>query len=55
MVCGLGGMFHWKDVCLGADFLRRVFDDGMDVDTRYVDGRVGGADWTLRVYVGYEF
>lgn len=55
MVCGLGGMFHWRGVCLGADFLRRVFDDGMDVDTRYVDGRVGGADWTLRVYVGYEF
>ena len=21
MICGLGGMFHWKDICLGADFL----------------------------------
>ena len=55
MICGLGGMFHWSNVCLGADFLRKVFDDDMDVSTRYVDGRVGNANWILRVYVGYEF
>lgn len=55
MITGLGGMFHWKDVCLGADFLRKVFDDDMDVNTRYVRGEIGNANWMLRVYVGYEF
>lgn len=55
MICGLGGMFHWKDICLGADFLRKVFDDDMDVSTRYADGSIGNADWILRVYIGYEF
>ena len=55
MVCGLGGMFHWSDICIGADFLRKVFDDDMDVNTRYVSGSVDNAAWILRVYVGYEF
>ena len=55
MVCGLGGMFHWKGICLGADFLRKVFADDMDVDTRCVKGGVESAAWTLRAYVGYEF
>lgn len=55
MVCGLGGMFHWNDICLGADFLRKVFDDDMDVNTRYVRGSVDNAVWIFRVYVGYEF
>ena len=55
MVCGLGGMFHWKGICLGADFLRKVFDDDMDVNTRYVNGSIGNANWMVRVYVGYEF
>ena len=35
--------------------LRKVFDDDMDVDTRYMSGSVGNAEWMLRVYVGYEF
>lgn len=55
MICGLGGMFHWEDVCLGVDFLRKVFDDSLDVNTRYVDGSISNADWILRIYVGYEF
>ena len=55
MICGLGGMSHWKGICLGVDFLRKVFDDDMDVNTRYAQGSIGNADWTLRVYVGYEF
>lgn len=55
MICGLGGMFHWNNVCLGADFLRKIFDDDMNVSTRYVDGNIGNANWILRVYVGYEF
>ena len=55
MVCGLGGMFRWERFCLGADFLRKVFDHDMDVDTKYVRGSVGNANWTLRAYVGYEF
>ncbi len=55
MVCGLGGMFRWGRVCVGADFLRKVFDHDMDVDTKYVSGSVGNADWMLRAYVGYEF
>lgn len=55
LVCGLGGMFHWNDICLGADFLRKVFDDDMDVNTRYVSGSVDNASWIFRVYVGYEF
>ena len=55
MVCGLGGMFHWRNICLGADVMRKVFDDDMTVDTRYVNGRVGNADWILRLYLGYEF
>jgi len=55
MICGLGGMFHWKGVCLGADFLRKVFDDEMDVNTRYVNGSIENSEWMLRVYVGYEF
>ena len=55
MICGLGGMFHYEDVCIGVDFLRKVFDDNMDVDTRYVHGSVDNANWMLRVYVGYEF
>lgn len=55
MVCGLGGMFRWKNVCLGADFLRKVFDDELDVDTKYVNGSIRNANWQLRVYVGYEF
>ncbi len=55
MICGLGGMFHWKDICLGADFLRKVFDDDMDVNTRCVNGSISNAEWIFRVYVGYEF
>lgn len=55
MITGLGGMFRWDDVCLGVDFLRKVFDDGMDVDTRYVKGSIDNAKWMLRVYIGYEF
>ena len=55
MITGLGGMFHWDNVCLGADFLRKVFDNDMDVNTKYVDGSIGNANWMLRVYVGYEF
>ena len=55
MICGLGGMFHWNGICLGAEFLRKVFDDDMDVDTRYVNGSIGNASWMLRAYVGYEF
>ena len=55
MITGLGGMFRWNDVCLGADFLRKVFDDGMDVDTHYVHGSVDNAKWVLRLYIGYEF
>ena len=55
MICGLGGMLHWEGVCLGVDFLRKVFDDEMDVKTRYVNGSIGNASWILRAYVGYEF
>lgn len=55
MICGLGAMFRWKDVCFGADFLRKVFDDDMDVNTRYVNGRIGSPGWMLRIYLGYEF
>ena len=55
MICGLGGMFHWNDVCLGADFLRKVWDDEMDVNTQYVNGTIANASWMLRIYVGYEF
>lgn len=55
MVCGLGGMLHWKNICLGADFLRKVLDDDVDVNTRYVNGSIANANWTCRVYVGYEF
>ena len=55
MVYGLGGMFHWEGVCLGADFLGKAFDDDLDVDTRYVNGAIGNAKWGFRVYVGYEF
>ena len=55
MVCGLGGMFRWERFCLGADFLRKVFDHDMDVDTKYVRGSVGNANWMMRVYVGYDF
>ena len=55
MIAGLGGMFHWKGVCMGADFLRKVFDSDMDVNTRYVEGSISNASWMLRAYVGYEF
>ena len=55
MVYGLGGMFHWKSVCLGADFLGKAFDDDLDVNTRYVGGAIENAKWGFRVYVGYEF
>ena len=55
MVYGLGGMFHWKGICLGADFLGKVFDDDLDVDTKYVNGSIGNAKWGFRAYVGYEF
>ena len=27
----------------------------VDVDTKYVSGSVGNANWMLRIYVGYEF
>ena len=55
MVYGLGGMFHWKGICFGADFLGKVFDDDLDVDTKYVNGSIGNAKWGFRAYVGYEF
>ncbi len=55
MVVGLGGMFRWKGVCLGADVLRKEFSDGLDVDTRHVRGTVDAEGWILRAYVGYEF
>lgn len=55
MVCGLGGLFHWNDICLGADFLCKVFDDKMDVNTQYFNGSVSNAEWFFRVFVGYEF
>lgn len=55
MVYGLGGMFYWKGICLGADFLGKVFDDDLNVDTKYVNGSIGNAKWGFRAYVGYEF
>lgn len=55
MLCGLGGLFYWDNICLGADFLRKVFDDELDVDTRYVNGSICNANWMFRVYIGYEF
>ena len=55
MICGLGGMFRWEGICLGADFLRKVFDDNMDVSTRCVNGSIANASWMFRAYVGYEF
>ena len=55
MICGLGGMFRWEGICLGADFLRKVFDDDMDVSTRCVNGSIANASWMFRAYVGYEF
>ena len=55
MVYGLGGMFHWKDICLGVDFLGKAFDDELDVDTKFVNGSIGNARWGFRAYVGYEF
>lgn len=55
MVYGLGGMLYWKGMCLGADFLGKVFDDDLDVDTKYVNGSIGNAKWGFRAYVGYEF
>ena len=55
MITGIGGMCHWDNVCVGLDFLRKVFDDDLDVDTRYVDGSIGNPGWILRVYLGYEF
>lgn len=55
MLCGLGGLFHWDNVCFGVDFLRKVFDDDLDVDTRYVNGSIRNANWMFRVYIGYEF
>lgn len=55
MICGLGCMFRWDDICLGADFLRKVFDDDMDVNTKYVRGSIDNANWIFRIYVGYEF
>ena len=55
MLCGVGGMFTWKDVNLGIDFLRKVFDDDLDVRSRYVNGSISNSEWYLRVYVGYQF
>ena len=55
MLCGLGGLFHYENVCLGVDFLRKVFDDELDVNTRYIDGSIRNANWMFRVYVGYAF
>lgn len=55
MVLGLGGMFRWEGVCLGADVLRKEFSDGLDVDTRHVRGTVDSEGWILRAYVGWEF
>lgn len=55
MVYGLGGMFRWKGLCLGADFLGKAFDDDLDVNTQYVNGSIGNAKWGFRAYVGYEF
>ena len=55
MLCGIGGMFHWNDICLGCDFLTKVFDDDLDVDGRYVNGSIDCGDWSFKVYVGYSF
>lgn len=55
MLCGLGGMFHRGNFCLGIDFLRKIFDDNLDVNTRCVDGSICNANWMCRIYVGYEF
>jgi hypothetical protein len=55
MLCGIGGMFHWNDICLGCDFLTKVFDDGLDVNGRYVNGSLDCGDWAFKVYVGYSF
>ena len=55
MISGLGGIVHWNNICLGADFLRKIFDEDMDVDTRHIEGSIGNANWIFRVYVGYEF
>ena len=55
MLCGVGGMYHHGGFCLGVDFLRKVFDDDLHVDTDYVEGSVRSSNWILRAYVGYEF
>ena len=54
-VAGLGGMFRWKDACLGVDVLARFLDDDMELRGRNVRGSLDRGDLTVCVYLGYEF
>lgn len=54
MVLGAGAMIRWDCFCIGADFLKKAFDDDMDIDTSFLNGKIGTADWVLKVYAGYE-
>ena len=54
-IAGLGGMFSYAHVCLGFDFLARVFDDDLSLHGQNVDGTLERAPWLFRVYAGCEF
>lgn len=55
MLCGVGGILRWENVCFGVDAIAKVFNEDMDVDTKYVEGSISDADCQLNIFVGYEF
>lgn len=54
-VGGLGGMFRYRRICLGFEFLARFLDDGMKIHGRDVSGRIDRGHGMFRVYFGWEF
>lgn len=55
LLCGLGCQFAWHDVTLGIDVLRKVFDEDIEVNGRYVNGEISNSDWYLCLALGYSF
>lgn len=54
-LAGLGLMARYEDFCLGFDFLTKIGDDSLKVNSRYARGALERESTSLRIYIGCEF
>lgn len=54
-IAGLGLMARYANCCLGFDFLAKLGDDSLKVNSDYAHGSLERENVSLQIYLGYEF